>query len=861
MKGRAAIRMKDKEITELAKANSKWDYKKVILLSFAVALSVFVLFSAFSIAKGKIAVDTVKNIRESGTAADGYLENAEERQYNQMIYPDYIKDYGWEYSVGDWNQEEKFFASCKVVDQTVWEKMMKPAYDHVVGTYPKSENDIMLSRSLLDQLGISNPEIGMKIPVQILFKNWSVNGGEDLTEDFILSGYYTDYIGRSLYVPTAYFSEKYLNMKGIPRYPAKIVFTVKSKFSSRDQLEKRLYQDIELDNAQQQFAATDSAGLKSLTQFLGGYGAALLCSAILLVSIYLLIYNVLSISLGKDMNHFGLLMVVGLTRKQLKKMVFRQNVIILLSGILGGVLLSILTGIFVFPGLFENLFLKQHGKLEVETVFYPQYLIGAAVVSCLMLLSASKYILSKLNNISPLSAYRYQAREISSRKVRRPVRRASVSKMAWYNLWNSKRKFIITVISLFMGCETIMLAGFIMNGTNLTNEFSQSPDFEIGTQKEAVESYLFPYKSADGEQTELNSPLFDESVVQEVIELPEIEKTSLNITYGCYASYDYSEDYIQPIENMAYESGTPNNGMTIQVLDDQFIDLLESYVKDNRLDIDVDALRNGSGIIVLHKHELSETLEEDAAKTKGKPAHVFPADAAGGNGVEFICSGYLDTTAKGFPQLNMSWQGEGFHYFLIGENGYNRLGIQKQIFKLSVDAKEGEETEAAEKLAELVQNENNSQEDYNIYYLSRTADKIRETESYMEAGMDVMRAFSLSLLLLGIINYINIILTNIAARRSEFAVMRCIGMTRKQLREMMIMEGAYYWSILQVLLLTAGESINVGTGMIIRNNLSYFLFTFPYKEWLIISVITLILCVCIPQIMYMGTIRNSKGTQ
>mgnify|MGYP003211139937 CR=1 FL=1 len=51
MKGRADIRMKDKEITELAKANSRWDHKKIILLSFAVALSVFVLFSAFSIAK------------------------------------------------------------------------------------------------------------------------------------------------------------------------------------------------------------------------------------------------------------------------------------------------------------------------------------------------------------------------------------------------------------------------------------------------------------------------------------------------------------------------------------------------------------------------------------------------------------------------------------------------------------------------------------------------------------------------------------------------------------------------------------------------------------------------------------------
>lgn len=80
--------------------------------------------------------------------------------------------------------------------------------------------------------------------------------------------------------------------------------------------------------------------------------------------------------------------------------------------------------------------------------------------------------------------------------------------------------------------------------------------------------------------------------------------------------------------------------------------------------------------------------------------------------------------------------------------------------------------------------------------------------------------------------------------------MRCIGMTRKQLRRMLIMEGAYYWSILQVLLLTIGGIIDVGAGLIIKNNLSYFIFVFPFKEWLTISVITAILCVCIPQIIH-----------
>ena len=91
--------------------------------------------------------------------------------------------------------------------------------------------------------------------------------------------------------------------------------------------------------------------------------------------------------------------------------------------------------------------------------------------------------------------------------------------------------------------------------------------------------YLFPYRNANGLQTDQDSPLFDETVVQKISELPEIDKNSLSIVYGCYAAYDYSEDYIQPIENMAYENDTPNNVMTIQVIDDQSIDLLGNYIK------------------------------------------------------------------------------------------------------------------------------------------------------------------------------------------------------------------------------------------------------------------------------------------
>lgn len=46
--------------------------------------------------------------------------------------------------------------------------------------------------------------------------------------------------------------------------------------------------------------------------------------------------------------------------------------------------------------------------------------------------------------------------------------------------------------------------------------------------------------------------------------------------------------------------------------------------------------------------------------------------------------------------------------------------------------------------------------------------------------------------LAGLINFTNMMITNIITRRHEFATMQSIGMTNRQLRRMMIYEGLYY---------------------------------------------------------------------
>ncbi|MGC4019954.1 MAG: ABC transporter permease [Muricomes sp.] len=352
--------------------------------------------------------------------------------------------------------------------------------------------------------------------------------------------------------------------------------------------------------------------------------------------------------------------------------------------------------------------------------------------------------------------------------------------------------------------------------------------------------------------------------MKEIENMEELDKNSVKEIWGCYGSYDFSDEYVQPLEEAGYASGTSNTSMTIQVVSDKYIQKLENYIRKNQLDIDIDSLSNGTGILVLHKHQLSEMSELNAKGINGMPAQVYSMDGEGNpedKGVEFVCSGYLDTTIKGFPPLDMSWNGEGINYFLIGEKGFERLHFPKQIFGFSINAKKGQEALAKAKLTELIKKKNSEQKAVNIYSLFSTSDERARMEDYVNNTRTVMFALCLSLLLLGIINYLNVIITNMVSRKKEFVIMESVGMTKKQLKKMMIMEGLYYWGILLAALLSIGSLLIWGVGFMIKRNLSYFRFVYPVKELIIVAVILLLFCVLLPQVVYRKTSRKSAIEQ
>ena len=112
-----------------------------------------------------------------------------------------------------------------------------------------------------------------------------------------------------------------------------------------------------------------------------------------------------------------------------------------------------------------------------------------------------------------------------------------------------------------------------------------------------------------------------------------------------------------------------------------------------------------------------------------------------------------------------------------------------------------------------------------------------EFESTRQMFLLLGGALSFIVGLVGVLNFFNAILTGITARRRELAVLQSIGMTARQLRTMLALEGLLYTvsAALLALALVVVTAPFIGSGL---NGLIWF-FTYRFTVWPIAAILPL----------------------
>lgn len=923
---RMVIRMLSKEFGKCNRGRNR------ILLG-TVILCIVTLTMVFGISFGKIQAEYVKAVRSAGTAASVCIEGASQSQYEKVRSLGYVRRAGRRVPVGEVSANGQTVCVVQVLDDIAWEEMAKPVYTDIHGNYPKKKQEIMLPVQALKSLGIDRPKKGMKISLIVgigLFRTEQ--------EEFHLSGWYTDYADGTYSSEIGYISEAKFQDWGYKIWDKMDILVCQSDSMDWRQTEEQLYKDVAGKDSDLKITASNTYGYDAVNRLAGSYGMAAFGALIILSGMFFLIHNVMQISMAGDVRQMGLLNTIGTTKKQIRKIYFGQIRRILIPGVLAGTLLSACFLMAVIPKILGNQYLNGYGGAKELQIFRPEILAASIVFTVLLIILASASVIYHVANESCIESMHYTGVVKSKRKRKKkvkPARKRSANGelwyMAWQNLTRSRGRFLLTVFSLFLGMVTFLGAVTITGGSDYVHVIEKRPDFLIAGEFSdwgQEEGYGNEYKSRDagedpmetegdnfcllyGNEYDEFSPV-SEAVREEILSLDGVDKEKTYVMEGAYIISTISRKGVLPLldENVSdnvkahvkegvgysddYSMVEGAFADTLQILNDEELASLKKYVKKNNLSVDMDSLEDGTGVMLLHDHQLSPKQEKQTRLSVGEPVYftalrskeewrrwnqLSPEERdsienEGGferkQSETFTLSGYLDNEAEGFPNIRQTWHGsEGQAYYLMSEEGFAKLPTDKKTLYMELNVDKEKEPAIKTAIQNILSKENQKREEMDgtgvddqtgeagIFYISKS-DLLLESANYIRGSRLILGSISAVLLFAGLTNYFNVMITGILSRKKELEVMESVGMTRRQKRKMLVMEGLYYWLVVAVLLLTVGSVVLKLICLYMEAKLSHFVPGYPVG-WAIVLIVGLAgICMVIPEGVYWRETRGQK---
>ncbi len=849
----------------LYRAYKKSNKSKDRLLLWTMTAVIVLVFLVTGLGQGKIQADKLRNIRSEGMTASAYLENGTKSDLKKLDEVSFISELGREKFAGKLLQGRQKFCDCVFLDHKTYQKMIRPSLIEIQGKYPEQRNEIMLSKKTLTYLGIDKPEVGMKI---LLDFYWSDPSQTQMTgsQEFILSGYFTDLKNELSETSTAYISEKRMKQASIAIYPCRILIETNKKYVSGERMEKLLYQEMNLKEGQQ-FAASDSADYQAVEGILGSYGMMIFISCLLMLSMFLFVYNVLYISMGNDIRQYGLLRTIGVTGKQIKRLVYRQMVRVWIESCMIGGVMSALLERWILPRMIGNLYLggikDANDKKPFHLLVYLLVCLGVGIALGMI----ESMVLKKLILLSPLESLKFEetncvypgsteknkGKELTDSKRKKHRNRNIICELSWNHVTRSKRKFLFTVFSLALGGELPLCASVIGNGTNMEHRLAAHPDFTIGITQESCTALI----EIPREDTDLE--IFPESFITEIQDQAQIKEKDVKRVQGFIPIVD-----TEGMESLEVLNESEDPLPMIQVLKNSKRKKLKNYIKKNDLNINFKKFEKECGTIILHNKLLPQNSRRDATEHMGSLIGVSDlvpvgTDMTGIKVMQLNNCGYLDISQKEFPEIGLAWDHAWAEYLLVSEDTFNQLRqeLTPQIFQISFNVDQTQEPAIKRALKQWTRTANmNFQqtkgfpEQLNLFYLDCTSDNIAKEKEYIQASSMIMNTISAALLLIGITSFLNTIVTDILMRKKEFMLLKCVGMTQKQIRQMLIWEGAYFAITFLGLLTTIGNAILLLLGKYMKTKLKYFVFVYPGKMLALITICLLMICILSPKYSY-----------
>lgn len=818
------------------------------LLVFAVAFAITVIFCVSCFTIGKIEADTMRYARQDGITVSVCLENGTKKEIEQLEKLDYVENLGREYDVGGLYTEYEEYCNCSYVDSDTFEKMYAPVYTDLCGSYPVRKEEIMVSKKALEYMGITKPQVGMEIRATFNWNDLKISKGYG-EQKFILSGYYTDDSEGAVGKTKAYISKERLKSYGVPMESGKVWIDLSADYWNQEQIEKTLYQDVKLSEEGQHFIANTSAKYRAMEHAFGGYGMCIFLSVAVLGGLFFFVYNITFTLQRKVIKQYGLMEVLGVSQKEIRKMLRIESGRIWFYGSFFATVLSLILGWKVIPFFLKRLSMQDVGNVQG---FHLEILLLAIGLSGIILFGATQMSTKELKTMSPMEAFRYEMVDESQYEGKgnsRFLKKNVIAKLAIRNVLRCRKTYILTVFSLVLGCVLGLGAVCLSKGTDVLHAYGNKPDFQIMLTPETVN--VMP--KLQNKEIWSNSLLGREEV--DWIETHVDSLENLRITEGVIPIYGEALNHCLDVLSV----GAEDRIIVLEPVYSEKSEELREYFSKEHIKIDVSELEKGDGFVVAHQHLLSKG-SKGISKRIGEYADLYrmvPEGEMIDDSSQIVLKnlGYLDLTEKGVPELGITWEQKEVVYLLVGETMWKQTveRIPRQIFSITFDVKRNEATTKQilkewmiEKNEQIQQMEG---EEIELLYLLCNSDSIHKEKQYIEGAKFIMSIVCVCLIIVGILNFFHTFTSEIFSRKHEFSVMESLGMSKRKIRKMLIMEGIFYCASVTAIVSTFGLLVLYVMQKIVSLRVEYYYFNLPILEFFIMEVCLLLVCVIVPYVL------------
>ena len=751
----------NKCINRLSLRSIKTNRQQVLMTVLAIMLTTTLFTALFSIFLGiKTSIDDF-TCRSYGSCADARIEFIDDKAGQILKDTDLISKAGFSKGIGIYTNEQLFRIPAAVMysdPQASKFRFTEPSEGHEA----KEADEIVLDTYIMGLLGVEK-KIGA--PVKLSF-TVSTPSQDTVSGDFKLAGYYE--VSGNCPQHMINVSEKYADSIA-DQYALKNFKSADISYRSLlNPAEKNAEFAVVLKNAgSASMPVFNEAVTPDLTEDIELIVCCAVICLIIFLTGFLIINNIFRIKLASEIRYYGLLKTIGVTSRQLKKIIRLETTLLCLIGIPLGLLTGYLSSRVVLPYIMR--------KTTDETVvasqpYLPVIFVFSALFALVTVRISNSASVSKTSKVSPVEALRYN--EAASVKKAHKTDAKGVTALVRKNISANKLKTAMVILSFALAISLFTGVSFLGNGIKEdTSKGKDDMEFVIGTRDFFLgepDGFPLTAEQIDTFRKDLGGDLKG-SLYECDNALLEINGKTL-YDDSCAQILGYDQDLLKLIKN----SG--------KLTDEESDGVFPAVIEKNEV------FKYKVGDVVELQHKRVKATD----KTTGEEVDINTVTSIDDYNLDAEITSYkvrivaeTDSIPVDIAPQYTFWD---CARFILTSDALKAITDGKyHVSNYCIDTKDAGDVDRIENYLDKLTNGNTS----TLRYMSR-ATELKESQNLNKAFS--MTGYFLCFIVgaIAVINFVNAVMTEAVTRKREFALLRAVGMTNSQLRGMLMKECGLY---------------------------------------------------------------------